>query len=109
MKEILETYYKGFAQKSGWEETLADDFVFVMNDKEEFVGKAMYLEMYKNFSLAYQTMRVSRTIIEGENACVIANYDWILPNGETHSTNVVEIWKAENGLLKELKTYFNDK
>ena len=107
MKELLEIYYKGFAQKQGFESVLADDFVFVMNDKEPLIGKMAYLEMYKRFSPTYRTMCVSRSIIENENACVIASYDWILPSGETQSGNVVEIWKAENGLLKELKIYFN--
>ncbi|MFK8283640.1 nuclear transport factor 2 family protein [Capnocytophaga canis] len=107
MKKLLEIYYKGFAQKQGFESVLADDFIFVMNDKKTLMGKMAYLEMFKNFSPTYQTMRVSRTIVENENACVIASYDWILPSGETQSGNVVEIWKAENGFLKDLKIYFN--
>lgn len=107
MKELLEIYYKGFAQKSGWEQTLADDFVFIMNDGEPLLGKATYVEMCKKFSQTYQTMRVNQTIIEGNNAFVLGNYDWILPSGDIKSGNVAEIWKAENGFLKELKIYFN--
>lgn len=107
MKELLEIYYKGFAQKSGWEHTLADDFVFVMNDGEPLLGKAAYVEICKKYSSTYQTMRVIRTIVEGNDACVIVSYDWILPDGNTKTGNEIEIWKAENGFLKELKIYFN--
>ena len=107
MKELLVTYYKGFAQKANWEQTLAEDFVFIMNDGEPLLGKQAYIEMCKRFCKSYQTMRVAQTIIEGDNAFVLGNYDWILPNGTIQSGNVAEIWKAENGLLKELKIYFH--
>lgn len=107
MKELLEIYYNGFAKKSGWETVLADDFVFVMNDGEPLIGKKAYIQMCEKFSKTYQTMRVSQTIIEGNNAFVLGNYDWILPNGQIQSGNVAEIWNAENGLLKSLKIYFH--
>ncbi|CEN33202.1 nuclear transport factor 2 family protein [Capnocytophaga cynodegmi] len=107
MKELLVTYYKGFAQKANWEQTLDEDFVFIMNDGEPLLGKQAYVKMCRNFCKSYQTMRVNQTIIEGDNAFVLGNYDWILPDGSTQSGNVAEIWKAENGLLKELKIYFH--
>ncbi|MDO5106253.1 nuclear transport factor 2 family protein [Capnocytophaga sp.] len=107
MKELLEIYYKGFAQKSGWEQTLADDFEFVMNDGEPLIGKQAYIAMCEKFSQTYRTMRVVRSIVEGNDACTIASYDWILPDGKTKTGNVIEFWKAENGFLKELKIYFN--
>ena len=28
-KELLESYYKGFAQKSNWESVLSDEFKFI--------------------------------------------------------------------------------
>jgi len=31
-KDILETYYKGFAQKQGWESVISDDFKFIGGD-----------------------------------------------------------------------------
>jgi hypothetical protein len=31
-KKLLETYYKGFAQKNNWESVLSDDFKFIGGD-----------------------------------------------------------------------------
>ncbi|WP_392420798.1 hypothetical protein ACF3OE_05630 [Capnocytophaga canis] len=31
MKKLLEIYYKGFAQKQGFESVLADDFIGITN------------------------------------------------------------------------------
>ncbi len=42
-KELLETYYEGFAQKEDWDSVLSDDFKFVDGDMKKttpIVGKA---------------------------------------------------------------------
>lgn len=31
-KDLLETYYEGFAKKQGWETVISDDFKFVGGD-----------------------------------------------------------------------------
>jgi hypothetical protein len=52
-------------------------------------------------------MRVKEMIIEGENACVIGNYDFKFPNGVNINGNVAEIWKAKNGKLDSLTIFFD--
>lgn len=106
-KRLLETYYKGFGEKANWESVLADDFIFVMNDAPPLVIKQAYIEMIKDFSRTFQTMRVQRMIIEGNNACVIGNYDYVFENGKTTNGNVAEIWTAKDGKLQSLTIYFN--
>ncbi|CAL1517031.1 nuclear transport factor 2 family protein [Chitinophaga sp. MM2321] len=109
-RQLLETYYSGFAQKEGWEPVISDDFKFIGGDMTKTaptVGKAAYIEVIKRFSRVFQTMRVKEMIIEGENACVIGNYDYKFPNGVSINGNVAEIWKAKNGKLDSLSIFFD--
>ena len=110
-KQLLETYYKGFAQKAGWELVISDGFKFTGGDMTKpaptTVGKAAYIEVIKRFSRTFQTMRVKELIIEGENACVIGNYDYKFPNGVSINGDVAEIWKARNGKLDSLAIFFD--
>jgi ketosteroid isomerase-like protein len=109
-KELLETYYKGFGKKEGWEAVIADDFKYIGGDMTKTtpaVGKDAYVEVIKRFSRVFQTMRVKKMIIEGENACVIGNYDFKFPNGVIINGDVAEIWKAKNGKLDSLTIFFD--
>ncbi len=81
-KELLETYYKGFAEKQGWEPVISDDFKFVggdMTKTEPIIGKQAYIDIIKRFSGLFQNMRVKEMIIDGDHACVIENYDMYFP------------------------------
>ena len=47
-KELLETYYKGFAHKQGWETVISDNFKFIggdMTKTEPIVGKQAYIDI----------------------------------------------------------------
>jgi len=109
-KELLETYYKGFAQKKDWESVISDDFKFTGGDmikSTPVTGKMAYIEVIKRFSQLFTAMRVKEMIIEGDNACVIGNYDYVFPNGNSINGNVAEIWKAKNGKLDSLTIFFD--
>lgn len=109
-KQLLETYYHGFAKKEGWESVISDDFKFIggdMTKTDPTVGKAAYVEVIKRFSRTFQAMRVKEMIIAGENACVIGNYDYTFPNGVSINGNVAEIWKAKDGKLDSLTIFFD--
>ena len=109
-KQLLDTYYKGFARKDGWESVISDDFKFTGGDMTKtapVVGKTAYIEVIKRFSRVFQTMRVKEMIIEGESACVIGNYDYIFPNGVSMNGNVAELWKVKNGKLDSLTIFFD--
>lgn len=110
MVALLNTYYEGFAKKQGWESVIADDFKFIadnMEGTEINTGKETYIEIIERFSRLYQEMRVKRMIIQGDNASVIANYDYIFPNGKHISGDVAEFWTAKNGKLDSLQIYFD--
>lgn len=109
-KQLLKIYYDGFAKKEGWEPVISDDFRFIGGDMTKsapVVGKVAYIEVIKRFSRAFKTMHVKEMIIEGDNACVIGNYDFIFPNGTSINGDVAEIWKAKNGKLDSLTIFFD--
>jgi len=109
-KQLLEAYYQGFAKKEGWEPVIADDFIFIggnMTNPEPTVGKAAYVEVIKRFSRTFQSMRVKEMIIDGNNAYVTGNYDFIFPNGAAINGDVAELWKARDGKLTSLRIFFD--
>ena len=109
-KELLNIYYKGFAEKANWESVIADDFQFIggdMTKTEPIVGKEAYIQVIKRFSQLFQSMKVKEMIIQGDNACVIGNYDYLFPNGQKINGNVAEVWTIKNEKLKSLTIYFD--
>ncbi|MEZ5004767.1 MAG: nuclear transport factor 2 family protein [Chitinophagales bacterium] len=109
-KELLETYYKGFGKKEGWESVISDDFEFRADnmEKEDInKGKETYVNIIARFSRLYQDVRIKRMIIDDNNASVIANYDYIFPNGKQISGDVAEFWTAKDGKLTSLHIYFD--
>jgi ketosteroid isomerase-like protein len=109
-KQLLNNYYKGFASKSNWEDTLAEDFEYIggdMNTVTPVVGKHAYVEIIKRFSQRFQSMRVEQMLVDGDKASVIANYDFQFPNGKKINGNVSENWTIKNGKLQSLTLYFD--
>jgi ketosteroid isomerase-like protein len=109
-RQLLETYYKGFAAKRNWENTIADDFQYIggdMNNTKPVAGKQAYIEIIKRFSQRFESMRVQQMIVEGDKASVIGNYDFQFPNGHKINGNVSEHWTAKNGKLQSLTLYFD--
>jgi ketosteroid isomerase-like protein len=109
-KQLLEIYYTGFAQKKDWDVVLADDFQFIGGDMTKTTpvqGKASYIEVIQRFSRVFKNMRVKNMIIEGDKASVIANYDFVFPNGKSMSGNVAEVWEVKDGKLHSLTIFFD--
>lgn len=109
-KQLLEIYYKGFAEKANWESVIADDFEYVggdMNNTQPVIGKQAYIEIIKRFSQRFETMRVKQMIVEGDKASVIGNYDFQFPNGHKINGNVAELWTVKDGKLHSLTLYFD--
>lgn len=109
-RQLLDAYYKGFAEKANWQHVLADDFEYVggdMNNTKPIVGKQAYVEIIKRFSQRFESMRVKQMIVEGDKASVIGNYDFVFPNGVKINGNVSENWIMKNGKLQSLTLYFD--
>ncbi|HLZ17865.1 MAG TPA: nuclear transport factor 2 family protein [Cyclobacteriaceae bacterium] len=109
-KELLETYYKGLAMKQGWEKVIADDFKFAggdMTNTAPTVGKQAYIEIIKRFGAFFTDMRPKEIFMSGEGAFVLANYDYVFPNGKSINANVAELWHVKNGKLDALTIFFD--
>ena len=109
-RQILDLYYKGFAEKANWESVIADDFEYVggdMNNIKPVVGKQAYIEIIRRFSQRFTAMRVKQMVVEGDKASVIGNYDFQFPNGVKINGNVSENWTVKNGKLQSLTLYFD--
>ena len=109
-KELLDTYYEGFAKKQGWESVISEDFKYIggdMTNTTPVVGKQAYIEVIKRFSKLFTAMRVKEMIIEEDRACVIGNYDLVFPSGKSINANVAEIWKIKDDKLDSLTIYFD--
>src|SRR6185503_1959628 len=109
-KQLLETYYKGLAEKTNWDSVIADDFRFVGGDMTKttpIIGKSAYIEVINRFSNLFDSMHVKRMIIDNDGACVIANYDYKFPNGAKINGDVAEIWTVKDGKLDSLTIYFD--
>ena len=109
-KQLLDSYYNGFASKSNWEDPIADDFQYIggdMNNTSPVVGKQAYVEIIKRFSQRFESMRVKEMIIDGNRASVIGNYDFQFPNGFKINGNVSENWTVKDNKLQSLTLYFD--
>ena len=109
-EDLLNIYYKAFADKANWASVIADDFQFIggdMTNTTPIVGKQAYIEIIKRFSQVFESMRVKEMIIEGDKACVIGNYDYQFPNGQKMNGNVAELWTAKDSKLQSLTIYFD--
>lgn len=110
IKELLDTYYKCFAQKKDWDLVISDDFKYKggdMTNNSPIIGKATYIKVIERFSRLFLSMRVKDMIIDGDKACVIGNYDYMFPNGVAVNGDVAEIWTAKNGKLDSLTIFFD--
>nr|WP_295872020.1 nuclear transport factor 2 family protein [uncultured Chitinophaga sp.] len=110
VKKLLAAYYDGFSKKRDWEHTLSDDFRFVggdMTKPDPVVGKQAYIDIIRRFSQRFESMRVQQVIVEGDKASVIANYDFVFPNGARINGNVAEYWTIDHGKLSSLAIFFD--
>jgi ketosteroid isomerase-like protein len=109
-QELLETYYAGFARKDGWESVLSDDFKFVggdMTNPTPLVGKSEYVKVIERFARVFTSMRVKDMLVADDRAFVLANYDYVFPNGQRMNGDVAEIWKVRDGKLDALTIFFD--
>lgn len=94
----------------GGTQSLSDDFKFTGGDMTKttpIAGKSAYIEIIKRFSQLFKTMRVKEMIAQDDQACVIANYDYVFLNGKSINGDVAEIWKVKNGRLDALTIFFD--
>jgi ketosteroid isomerase-like protein len=110
-EELLDSYYHGLARKTGWDSVLAEDFEFVgghnMTKPAPAIGKSAYQTVIDRFSRIFTAMRVKDRLVAQDRAYVLANYDYVFPNGRTANGDVLEVWKIRNDKLAALAIFFD--
>ncbi len=105
---LLDTYYDGLAKRTGWEQTIADNFAFTGgSSNNSSVGKAAYLEAIHRFSRVVETVAVKESIVQGDAACVIVTYGLVSPSGKRTVMDIAEVWAAQNDQLMSLRIFFD--
>src|SRR6266516_6364437 len=90
---LLDTYYDGLAKRTGWEQTIADNFAFTGgSSNNSSVGKAAYLEAIHRFSRVVETVAVKESIVQGDAACVIVTYGLVSTSGKRTVMDIAEVW-----------------
>jgi predicted dithiol-disulfide oxidoreductase (DUF899 family) len=108
MQALLDTYYRGLERRTGWEDTIADDFVFVgASPNSGSRGKSAYAEALHRFGRVYETVSVTESTIQGDTASVIATYGVVSPSGRKTTIEIAEVWTAREGKLASLRIYFD--
>jgi ketosteroid isomerase-like protein len=106
ISDLIGAYYEGIARKSGWEAPLADDMTF-SSPTGVIEGKKAYVENNSRFLRAVKSATRQKTIIDRDTACVWMSYDFVSPRGAAMTQDVLEIWKAKDGLLASYAIYFD--
>jgi ketosteroid isomerase-like protein len=70
-------------------------------------GREAVIKSFDRFLQAVQSVRVKQMIVENENACAIASYDFVSPQGNKLNLDVAEIWNVKGGKLVSLTIYFD--
>jgi len=110
-QELLNTYYRALAAKTGWDAVLAEDFRFTggdMTHRTPTVGREAYVRIVAGLGRLFSALTVGKPFVEGDQAFVLVDYDWTLPGGNVRGP-VAELWKVEGGKLAELTIFFDTK
>lgn len=107
--ELIGKYFAAI-HKGGWEEYIAEDFVFVNSNLDNVArGKTAYVEGAGRFFRATTSVEIRQMIIEGENACVLARYQLRSPKDNTGVGDVAEILSVKDGKLTSSTIFFDTK
>lgn len=106
IREVIDSYYLGINQKNGWEDRIGDNMTF-NGPKTKTTGKAAYIQATAEFLKLVKSVEIKRLIIEGENACAVANYELVSPNGTNANFDIVEIFTVINSSITASRIFFD--
>jgi len=105
-KETIQKYFAALNEKKDWELYIADSIVFTSpGGKTE--SKEAYVKATNGFLRFVKLVKISKLIVEGYNASVIAHYRLQGPNGITSESKIAEIFEVKNNKIKSSAVFFD--
>ncbi len=98
-QETIQKYFAAI-HAGGWEEYVADDFVFTNNNLDNVLkGKQAYLEGAGRFFRGTIAVEIKQLFVDDDKAAVLARYTLRSPKGNTGYCDVAEFLSLKNGKL----------
>ncbi len=105
-KETIQKYFAALNEKKDWDTFIADGIVFTSpSGKTE--GKEAYVKATTGFLRFVKLVKISKVIVEGYNASVIAHYRLQGPNGHTSESKIAEVFEVKNNKIKSSAIFFD--
>jgi len=103
--ETVRAYYKGL-KENAWEPYIAEDMVFNSPTTKSYT-KSAYVQATKRFLQTVKSVEVSQLLIDGSNACALAQYSLRSPNGDPAVCDVAEILSVKDDKIRSSTIYFD--
>jgi ketosteroid isomerase-like protein len=106
-REVIQSYYAGIGKKSGWQSAIADDIRFSGTGMQSMRGSKAFIDANSRFLQGIKASRVKMTIIEGDKAGAVVQYDMQSPGGQSMSVDVAEILTVKNGKIDSVQIFYD--
>ncbi|HUI86488.1 MAG TPA: hypothetical protein VLY21_04965 [Nitrososphaerales archaeon] len=104
-KALLTEYLDRLSKRQEWGSLLSEGFLLTGTIAKETRGRDAYVN--NGFFKLVRGLRVKETLVDGDRAFALVNYDLQSPKGKTGSCDVAEFWKVRAGKLDSVAIYFD--
>ena len=108
-KELIKNYFSAI-HKDGWEDYVADDFVFSNGSFDKVAhGKAAYLKGAGTFFKTTTAVDVRQMLVDGDKVALLARYTVRTPKGYAGTCDVAEFLTVKGDKLTSSTIFFDTK
>ncbi len=107
--DVVRSYYDSQNKKDDrWKELWAEDAVFCDASRTLLAnGRAAVIQSFTPFLKGVAALKISHTIVEGEQICAIVSYTYVNPKSAAMNQDVAEVWQVRGSQLASLTLYFD--
>lgn len=105
-KDITNGYFAAFNNNGNWQDLISEDITF-KGPMQIIEGKEQFVEMTKQFRQVVAKSQVKNTLVDGEWASALTNYNLAAPNGKKLDLDVSEIVGTKDGKINYFEIYFD--
>ncbi len=108
-RELVQAYYASVkAHDDRWQGMYSVDAVFTDASRTlNARGRPAVIQAFIPFLKGVADVKLSRLIVEGDQACAIVDYIYVNSKGEKLSQSVAEVWRIKNDEFIEETIYFD--